>query len=103
MQAVDEQHDDGRRPNSLMVLALLMTVALVFSWLCAYALAGAMVTAELLPPWAANADPRPRWLLGCFAGLMTLFGAFAIIARHLSRRQLQRIDAMADDDQDNFP
>lgn len=100
MDLVDEQHELERRPNSLMVLALLMAVALVFSWLLAYALAEALVSAELLSPWTAGADPRPRWLLGCFVGLMTLFGTVALLARHLSRRQLRRIDAMSDDEED---
>ena len=98
MEAVDESQLQVRRPNSLMVLALFMTVAMVLSWLFAYALSDALVSAELLTPWTAGSDPRPRWLLGCFAGLMTIFGAFAAMARHLSRRQLRRINAMTDED-----
>lgn len=90
-----------RRPRTLTVLAVLMAVALVFSWLFAYALADALVSAELLSPWTTSSDPRPRWLLGCFTGLMLLFGSVAATARALSRRQLRRIDAMDEDDEEN--
>ncbi len=100
MEAVNEQQVTERQPRTLMVLALLMGVALVFSWLFAYALADALVAAELLSPWTGQSDPRPRWLLGCFTGLMAIFGTFALIARALSRRQLQRIDAMNEEEED---
>lgn len=91
-----------RRPRTLTVLAVLMAVALVFSWLFAYAFADALVSAELLKPWSKHSDPRPRWLLGCFTGLMVVFGSIALVARALSRRQLRRIDAMDEDGEDTL-
>jgi len=88
MDALEQEMLSERRPRTLTVLAVLMAVALVFSWLFAYAFADALVSAELLKPWSKHSDPRPRWLLGCFTGLMVVFGS----APAMAARMLHRLD-----------
>lgn len=85
------------RPKTLTVLATLMGVALLVSWLVAYAFFDALVAAELVARSTGSSDPRPRWLLGVFTGLMSLFGLVALLLRGLSGRQLRRIDEMSED------
>jgi hypothetical protein len=85
-------------PRTLTVLATLMGVALLFSWLVAYALFDALVAAEMISRASGGTDPRPRWLLGVFTGFMSVFGLAAVFFRTLSRRQLARIDEMGEDD-----
>src|SRR5688500_17680035 len=53
----------ARRPRTLTVLGLIAAAALVFSYLGAYALADALVSAEVLQAWPRDSDPRPRWML----------------------------------------
>ena len=89
---VEEELITGeKRPSTLIVLALLMGVALVFSWLGAYAFTNALRAAELVQPWEGT-DPRPRWMLFGFTALMTIFGICALAFRQ--SRQLRRIDEM---------
>lgn len=91
--SIEEEFAEEKQPRTLTVLALLMGVALVFSWLCAYAFTDALLAAELVGPWNGR-DPRPRWMLYIFAGMMSVFGICAIIFRQMSTRQLRRIDEM---------
>ena len=84
------------KPHTATVLGLLALTSLVFSYLGSYAVAGAMVQAEMLRPWAADADPRPRWLLTAFCVLMLCFMFLGAAARQLSRRQLKDIDEMSE-------
>jgi uncharacterized BrkB/YihY/UPF0761 family membrane protein len=88
----------ARPPRTLTVLILLAAAALIFSYLGSYALAGALVDAEVLSPWTPDQDPRPRWLLGGFVILMFLFLSLGALFRWLSRRQLRAIDAMETDE-----
>src|SRR5688572_18767492 len=85
------------KPHTATVLVLLALTSLVFSYLGSYAVAGAMVQAEMLRPWAADADPRPRWLLTAFCVLMLCFMFIGAAARQLSRRQLKDIDQMGEE------
>lgn len=89
--------DNPVRPRTLTVLGLLVTAALVLSYLVAYALTDALRAADVLPHWTPGHDPRPRWLLIGFGTVMTVFLATGVAFRMLSQRQLRRIDAMADD------
>jgi hypothetical protein len=84
------------RPRTITVLGVLVAAALLLSYLGAYAFTNAMVSAELIKPWDAANDPRPKWLLAGFAGLMTVFVLLGAAFRFASRRQLQSIDATAD-------
>jgi hypothetical protein len=86
------------RPRTVTVLGLLAGVALIFSYLGAYAITDALVSAEVMRPWGADADPRPGWML---TGFVVLLGAFVCVgaaARFMSRQHLRRIDAMAEDE-----
>jgi TRAP-type C4-dicarboxylate transport system permease small subunit len=94
--AADEMLD-GAKPRTVTVLGLLALTSLTFSYLGSYAVAGAMVQAEMLRPWSAEADPRPRWLLTAFCVLMLCFMFLGAAARQLSRRQLKDIDQMVDE------
>ena len=79
------------------VLGLLMLTSLLFSYLLAYAVSDALATAKVLPRWTSEYDPRPMWLVRSFISLTFTFLALGGVARILSRRQLRRIDAMADE------
>ena len=99
MQLLD--HDNfvpapERRPRTLTVLVLLALAAMVFSYLGAYALAGALAAADVISQWAPDDDPRPRNMMLGFVALMVLFTMTAGGFRLLSHRQLRRIDAMAE-------
>lgn len=99
MQLLD--HDNfapspERRPRTVTVLALLALAAMVFSYLGAYALTGALAAADLIPLWSPDDDPRPRNMMLGFVALLVLFMMTAGGFRLLSSRQLRRIDAMAD-------
>lgn len=94
----DDNCNPNPRPRTLAVLATLMGVALAFSWLVAYAFFDALVAAELIVRTSSGQDPRPRWLIGLFTGLMLAFGIVAVVLRFFSRRQLARIDEMIDDE-----
>lgn len=81
----------------MTVLALMATAALTFSYLGAYAVADTLVRADILSPWQPGPDPRPRWMCYGFLFCMSLSLMAAGLFLTASRRQLNRIDAMADD------
>ena len=85
-----------RPPRTIVVLAMLAGTALIFSYLGAYAVAGALVRAEVVAPWDAGSDPRPTWLIKGFFGLLGVFVLIAALARFFSWRQLRHIDAMGE-------
>ena len=85
-----------RRSNTLVVLTLLVLAAATFSYLGAFAVSDALVSADVLPRRPPGEDPRPGWTLNGFVALLTVFSLAALAARFASRRQLRRIDAMAD-------
>jgi hypothetical protein len=85
-----------RRPRLVSVLALLAVTSLVFSYLGAYAVTDTLRAADILKPWPAGQDPRPRWLLVGFGSLMGGFILLAGVLRFLGWRQLRRLDALAD-------
>jgi ABC-type branched-subunit amino acid transport system permease subunit len=79
------------------VLGLLALTSLTFSYLGAYAVAGALVQAEVLQRWQPGHDPRPRWLVAGFFLLLAAFVGIGGVARFLSRRELRHIDKMSED------
>ena len=87
-----------QKPGTAKVLTLLALTSLTFSYLGSYAVAGALVSAEVIRPWSAGADPRPRWLAIGFCSLLATFILLGGVVRCLSRRQLQRIDDMAQEE-----
>jgi hypothetical protein len=80
------------------VVVFLAAFAVMASWLGVYAVPNALAAAGLIGDWSTDGDARPVWMLRVF---ITVFGSFATIGmlfRWASRRQLRRIDAMADAD-----
>lgn len=86
-----------RLVKTLVVLAVLLATAGMFSYLLAYAMTDALATAKVLPRYQSDSDPRPMWMIRAFVTLTFTFVAVGCFARLLSRRQLRRIDAMADE------
>jgi TRAP-type C4-dicarboxylate transport system permease small subunit len=86
-----------QKPKTATVLALLLTAAATLSYLGAYAISTALVQADIIRQWSSEEDPRPRWMCSGFVALCGIFAFFAIIARILSQRQLQRLDAIAEE------
>jgi hypothetical protein len=82
------------KPRTAVVLGLLAGTSLVFSYLGAYAVSGALVQTEVIRAWPPGEDPRPRWLVLAFCVLLAGFLCVGGVARHLSKRQLQQIDEM---------
>jgi hypothetical protein len=82
------------RPRTITVLGMLAAVALVFSYLGAYALANALVAAEVIQAWPRESDPRPRWMLVGFVSLLTTFLIVGAVFKWISRRELRQIDEM---------
>jgi hypothetical protein len=83
-------------PRTLSVLGLLALTALTFSYLGAYAVTGALVAEQVMPPWPREHDPRPRWLLTGFCVLMLCLMAVGGALRRMSKRAFDQIDAMVD-------
>lgn len=82
------------RPRTITVLVMLAAVAIFFSYLVAFALTSALVSAELVKPWTKADDPRPRWFLTAFIVQMSVIIVIGGVARFASWRQLRSIDAM---------
>jgi hypothetical protein len=85
---------EGHRASTITVLMLLAVAALVFSYLGAYAVMGALVSADVVAPPPPGEDPRLMNMAKGFCALMTLFTVFAGTARFMSSRQLRKIEAM---------
>jgi hypothetical protein len=88
------------RPKTGAVLGLLAGTAMIFSYLIAYCLVNALVSAEVITPWKPGHDPRPWLLIGGFVVLTCIFLSIATLARWASRRQLSRIDEMEKAEED---
>jgi hypothetical protein len=86
---VESPQSSSSRPWTLM--ALLAGVALVFSYLGAFAVTNALVAADVVEKWAPGSDPRPRWMISGFVASMIGFGLIAMLLKW-SGRQMQRID-----------
>ena len=92
----DEEILDKPRARSLAPVVVLLVAAAVFSYLACFAIPAALVSSELMHPWPADADPRPRWMLETFCWIMGISLTLGGLVRFLSWRQCRRIDAMAD-------
>ena len=81
-------------PKTFTVVGILVGVALVASYLFAYALTNALVAADVVSRWQPGHDPRPMRMCIGFVGMMIVFTIVAGFAQWMSRRQLKRIDEM---------
>jgi threonine/homoserine/homoserine lactone efflux protein len=86
------------RTRTGSAIGLIVLTAATFAYLGAYAIAGALASADVIAAWPADRDPRPRWFVIGFAGLLASFAVFAVLARISSGRQLRSIDRMQNDD-----
>jgi predicted PurR-regulated permease PerM len=85
-------------PRTVNVLVLLAVVAAVFSYLGAYAGTNALLKAELIEKWPPGHDPRPKWMLIGFVGMLAALLIVGVLLRWSSNRQLRRLDAMEDNE-----
>ena len=85
-------------PRTFTVVGTLVGVALVASYLFAYALTNALVAADVVSRWQPGHDPRPARMCIGFVGMMVVFTIIAGVAQWMSRRQLKRIDEMEEED-----
>lgn len=97
----DIVHEDNLVPPSgwsktLVVFLLLIIAALVFSYLAAFAVTGALANADLIEKWPARSDPRPRWMMMVFCSLSGAFVLIGGLTKIASWRQIKRLDEMAD-------
>jgi hypothetical protein len=81
-------------PRTMTVVCLLVAAAVIVSYLWAYALTNALVSADLMSRWQPGQDPRPMRMCVTFVTTMTVFTFVAGVAQWMSRRQLRRIDEM---------
>jgi hypothetical protein len=94
----DERDGTGSGlPGTITVVVLLTLAALVFSYLGAFAVTGALVSADVISPPPAGEDPRFANMAKGFVALMTLFTGLATMVKLVSSRQLRKIDAMAEE------
>ena len=61
------------RPRTLSVVTVLMVTAIVLSYLGAWAVPTALVNSNIMEPWPNYDDPRPRWVVMAFIGLLSSF------------------------------
>jgi hypothetical protein len=94
---VDGDDISPAKPKLPTVLGLLALTSLTLSYLGAYAVAGALVEADVLHRWRPDADPRPKWLIIGFCALLVTFTLMGVVVRFLSQRQLREIDEMSDE------
>src|SRR5688572_16670151 len=80
--------DTAPKSGLIKVLCLLAVTAVLFSYLGAYAVAGVLANADLIPKWSPAADPRPKWMLAGFILLVVVFSLIALVFRIVSRRNL---------------
>jgi hypothetical protein len=87
-----------QRPRTATVLGLLVGAAAILSYLGAYAMANALVAAEVVKPWPREQDPRFRWFLVGFVVLVSLFAGLGAMFRFFGSRHLKQIDEMEQTD-----
>jgi uncharacterized protein YneF (UPF0154 family) len=100
---LDDTSDDvvsslTRLTQTVFVLCLLAVAALVFSYLGAFAVTSALVSADLMEHWPINRDPRPRWMMLSFSSLTAAFCCVGAVLKWSSWRQMKRLDATCDDE-----
>lgn len=88
----------ARAIGAVKVAVLLLLVAIVFSYLGAFAVTNALVSADLLERWPAGQDPRPRWMLTAFGSMSGTFVVVAGWVKFTVWRQMRRLDRMEETD-----
>ncbi|HZL35037.1 MAG TPA: hypothetical protein VFC78_06990 [Tepidisphaeraceae bacterium] len=89
---MDDFATGPRRPNTVVVLVLMVLAALTFSYLAAYALPNTLEAYDMIGSLPVSGDPRPHWMALTFAGLLGVMVLAAGMARVFSSLQLRGID-----------
>ena len=93
----DEDQPGLKAPRTTTVVVFLAAFAVVMSWLSCYAVPNALIASDVMKPFSREGvDPRPRWMVTAFIGIFLGSGLLAMLFRWISRRQLRRIDSIAD-------
>ena len=92
----DEEKPGLPPPRTFTVMVFLAVFAVVLSWISCYAIPNALVAADVLKPFTAGPDPRPRWMATAFVIIFVACGLISMLLGWMSRRQLKRIDSTAD-------
>jgi hypothetical protein len=88
-----------RPPRVSTILVFVAAFAVVTSYLAVYACTNALISADIIPDYSKSGlDPRPKYMLNAFLGLFGSFSVIGLLFQISSRRQLKRIDALADED-----
>jgi hypothetical protein len=82
----------SRYAQAAKVALLLLLVAVVFSYLGAFALTNALISADLLERWPPGSDPRPRWMITSFATLTAVFTVIALWLKWTSWRHMRPVE-----------
>jgi uncharacterized membrane protein YhdT len=85
------------RPRTATVIGLLAVTAAIFSYLLSYAVANALVAADVVKPWQRGHDPRPKWFIISFVVLNCVFLGAGWLMRHSSARNIKEIELMEDE------
>jgi len=89
------------QPRTITVVGVILAASLAFSYLLAYPVLDALASHGVISPAAPAAHDeifRLRCLFYIFLATMALLMLIAALFRWASRRQMSRIDAMADAD-----
>jgi len=95
VQEVDESPPQTQARTST-VLVFLAAFAIIVSYIIVYAAPNALTAAGVLSPRPAGGDDRPMMMLRTFFTLFGIFAAVGLFFGWASRRQLRRIEKMAD-------
>jgi hypothetical protein len=91
LEAVDSFE---KKPNSVLVVALVTGAAALFSWLGCYAIVGVLQANEVISVYSSHNDPRLRWFFQSFSVLLATFSSMALLLHLWTRRQMQYMDVL---------
>ena len=95
MENIDSDIPKVGPPRTSTVLVFLLAGSVIFSYMGVYAATNAMIHADMMSPWPAGSDPRPRWMIQAFVVLFIILALGGLFFRWLSNRQLKAIDDLA--------
>lgn len=96
VQDLDEAPPQPARARTGTVIVFLAAFAMILSYIIVYAVPNALIAADVLSPRPAGGDERPMMLLRTFFTLFGIFVAVGAVFCWASRRQLRRIERMAE-------
>ncbi len=97
METWETQLEYTPKPKTRVVAGVLVLVALLISWLGCFALVGVLQDTEVMQRFPPGHDPRLRWFLYAFVGLMSLIAIFVSIAWFFSLRHEKSLRALEEE------